>query len=40
MSPCGERGFVGKEREFEAVNMSEEERDRLSKLCTGAAFRA
>ncbi|KAH8778110.1 hypothetical protein BGZ57DRAFT_349304 [Hyaloscypha finlandica] len=34
------RGFVGKEGEFEAVNMSEEERNRLSKLCTGAAFRA
>lgn len=34
------RGFVGKEGEFEAVNMSEEERERLSRLCTGAAFRA
>jgi hypothetical protein len=35
-----ERGFVGKDGEFEAVNMSEEERDRLTKLCTGSAFRA
>ncbi len=34
------RGFIGKEGEFEAVNMSEEERERLSRLCTGAAFRA
>lgn len=34
------RGFVGKEGKFEAVNMSEEERERLSGLCTGAAFRA
>jgi len=35
-----ERGFVGKDGEFEAVNMTEEERDRLTKLCTGSAFRA
>lgn len=34
------RRFIPKEGEFEAVNMSEEERERLSRLCTGAAFRA
>ena len=35
-----ERGFVGKEGEFEAENISQEERDRLLKLSTGSAFRA
>jgi hypothetical protein len=34
------RGFVGKEGESEAVNMSEEQRERLSRHCTGAALRA
>ena len=34
------RGFVGKEGEFEAKNMSEEERNRISRLATGSAFRA
>lgn len=34
------RGFKAKDGEFEAVNMSEEERDRLTTLCTGSVFRA
>jgi len=34
------RGFVAKEGEFEAVNMSEEEKNRLTTLATGSAFRA
>jgi hypothetical protein len=34
------RGFVGKEGEFEAVNISEDEKERLTKLCAGSAFRA
>jgi hypothetical protein len=33
------RGFVGKEGEFEAVNMSEEEKERITKLTIGSAFR-
>ncbi|KAH7336103.1 hypothetical protein BKA65DRAFT_27942 [Rhexocercosporidium sp. MPI-PUGE-AT-0058] len=33
-------GFEGKEGEFEAVNMSEDEMNRLSDLCTGSSFRA
>jgi len=35
-----QRGFVGKEGEFEASNMSEEERERLTVLAAGSAFRA
>lgn len=34
------RGFKAKEGEFEAANMSKEEQERLTKLCTGSAFRA
>jgi len=34
-----ERGFVGKEGEFEAVNISQEENERITKLCIGSAFR-
>jgi len=34
-----QKGFVGKQGEFEACNMSDEERERLSTLCQGSAFR-
>lgn len=34
------RGFVGRPGEFEAVNISKEENERIMKLCTGSAFRA
>ena len=33
------RGFVAKEGEFEASNMSKEERERITTLATGSAFR-
>lgn len=33
------KGIKFGQGEFEAVNMSEEEMDRLSKLATGSAFR-
>ena len=34
-----EKGFVGKEGEFEAKNMSEPEIERITKLAIGSAFR-
>ena len=33
-------GFVGRPGEFEAVNISKEENERITKLSTGSAFRA
>jgi hypothetical protein len=33
------RGFVAQEGEFEAKNISEEERERITTLATGSAFR-
>ncbi len=35
-----QRGFVAKEGEFEASNMSKEEVERVNKLVIGSAFRA